>query len=155
MALRLSTKARYGTRAICCIAHHHGHKKPVSIPTIAHEENIPIRYLEQILSHLRREGFIKSVRGPSGGYRLKRAPDRILLGEMIQVLEEDLNIVWCVDPDGTKKCVRQDNCVTHKFWESLNQLIKQTLDSVSIQDLLNGNLSDNNLNALLVKKGKE
>ena len=149
MALRLSTKSRYGTRAVCCLAQHYDNNNPVSIQVIAREEHIPLRYLEQIMTRLRRAGILVSTRGAHGGYKLNRPPDQINLNQIFRALEGNVKIVWCIDPDGKNRCNREASCLSKNLWAHLNQLILRTLKNITIQELIEGKVKDMNIEALL------
>ena len=152
MALRFSTKGRYGIRALCRLARLH-EDGPISIQTIAKHEKIPVRYLEQIMALLRREGIVKSTRGPGGGYKLNRPPDKILLGELIQVLEGKTAVVWCVDEDEKPPCFQKDNCITRDLWKKLDGWFQKIFDSISLQEVVDGNINNINLESLLKNRG--
>jgi Rrf2 family protein len=154
MALRFSTKGRYGIRAICRLAQLHG-DGPVSIQTIAEHENIPIRYLEQIMAHLRREGIVKSTRGPSGGYKLNRPPDQLSLGELIQTLEGKTPVVWCVDADEESRCLREDVCITRDLWKKLNEWFQTIFNRISLQEIIDGKIDNIELEPLFKNQGRK
>lgn len=154
MALRFSTKGRYGIRAICRLARLY-EDGPVSIQTIAKHENIPLRYLEQIMTRLRREGIVKSTRGPGGGYKLIRPPDKLFLGELIQALEGKTPVVRCVDGNEQARCRREDVCVTHDLWKKLNSWFQMILNSISLQEVMDGNVNHMSLESLLKNRGRK
>ena len=134
MALKLSTRGRYGMRALCCLASN-DNGKPLSIQTISDAEKIPLRYLEQIMSRLRRGGIVKSIRGPKGGYELCKKPFEISLDLILQVLEGSLAIVWCADTGKKRRCTRENHCFTKGFWNLLNRGITDVLKQVTLADL--------------------
>ncbi|MCJ7813414.1 Rrf2 family transcriptional regulator [bacterium] len=144
MSLRLSTKGLYSIRAVSRLANQYG-KGPVSIRTIAREEYIPLHYLEQLMSRLRRKGFLKSVRGPGGGYLLTRSPDQISIGDIIQTLEGKVTIAHCVDEDQQTRCGLEKTCISRDFWSALSQRVQCILDSVSLQELIEGKWKQKNL----------
>ena len=152
MALRFSTKGRYGIRALCRLAGSDG-EGPVTIQTIANEENIPIRYLEQIMVKLSRQGILKSARGPGGGYRFDVRPDQVSLGRVLEILEGDISVVWCVDENRETGCARKDTCTAHLLWSTLNHAIRSILNNMTFQDLLDGNLDEIDTGSLL-NRGK-
>lgn len=154
MALRVSTRGRYGIRAVCRLARLY-EDGPVSIQTIAKQENIPIRYLEQIMTRLRREGIVKSTRGPGGGYKLSRPPDGLFLGELVQALEGKTPVVWCVDADEETHCRREDVCITRDLWKKLDSWFQTILNSISLQEVVDGNIIKMNLDSLLKNRGKK
>lgn len=142
MAIRLTTKGRYGIRAICQVAQIQPEDGPLSIQKIAAEEDIPIRYLEQIMTRLRRRGILKSVRGPGGGYRLNRAPDKIKLSEVIEILEGDSPVVWCVDETTERECAKKKECLTRDLWCKMDDMIKHFFDYITLQMLLDKSIHE-------------
>lgn len=154
MALRFSTKGRYGVRALCRLARLY-EDGPVSIETIAKFEDIPIRYLEQIMTRLRREGIVKSTRGPGGGYKLNRPPDKLSLGELIQVLEGKTPVVWCVDADEESRCLREDVCTTRDLWKKLNEWFQTIFNNISLQEIVEGNIDTLELESLFKNQDRK
>ena len=143
---------RYGTRAVCYVAQHRDSADPITIQKIADEEDIPIRYLEQIMVRLRRAGVLKSIRGPGGGYRLPRDPSQILLCEVIEAAEGDLNVVWCVDASSKPRCDRQEGCSSRHIWQQMNEWFKEILSGISIQDVLDKRWDGTDLEIWLKRK---
>ena len=135
MSFRVTTKGRYGLRAICRLINHYG-QGPLSLQEISNCESIPIRYLEQIMSRLRRAGVCTSIRGPGGGYELARAPATINLAEVLLVLEGSVAVVTCSDEDRKACCTLEHRCVTRDFWALLSQTIQTLLENVSLKDLV-------------------
>ncbi|MBA2848106.1 Rrf2 family transcriptional regulator [Thermosulfuriphilus ammonigenes] len=129
---RLSTKGRYGLRAMYEIAR--SYPRPINIKTISERQGVPVRYLEQILNRLRRAGFIESIKGPGGGYVLKRKPAEINLAEILLELVGPVAITSCLDPE--EGCLRVDRCVFHLLWKALGQQIENFLSTITLEDLL-------------------
>ena len=109
--LRISTRGRYGLRAMLDIAKN-STEKPISILSIAERQEISDKYLEQIFPLLKNAGLIKSVRGPRGGYILGRNPEDITVGQVLRILEGSLSPVECVDDNSQDECARSYNCPT-------------------------------------------
>jgi Rrf2 family cysteine metabolism transcriptional repressor len=131
--LKLSTRARYGTRALLDLARHEG-EKPVQLKEIAGRQNISLHYLEHIIAPLVGAGIVKSTRGARGGLQLIRQAKDIKLGEIIQLLEGGVTPVDCIgDP---ASCARADLCVTRDIWCEMKKAIDATLNSVTLQDLV-------------------
>ena len=143
MSLRLSTKGCYSIRAVSRLVNEYG-KGPLSIRTIAQEEYIPHRYLEQLMSRLRREGFLESVRGPGGGYTLTRPPNQISIGDIIQTLEGKVSIAQCIAENRKCRCRLEKTCVSRDFWSDLSQMVQHILDSVSLQEFVEGTWDQKN-----------
>ena len=132
--MRLSTKSRYGVRAVFDIAYHSG-GLPTQIKEIAKRQEITPRYLEQIFQKLKRAGIVKSIRGPKGGYYLARKSDRITVTDVIRAMEESIEPVFCVRPGKGKKCRREANCVSRMVWLEAGQRLSGYFDSVSIEQM--------------------
>jgi Rrf2 family protein len=133
--MRLSTKSRYGVRAVFDIAYHGG-GDGVQVKDIARRQQISPRYLEQIFQKLRDAGIITSKRGPQGGYSLARNPQNIKVGEIIRVTEGGFEPVCCVHPEKSgKHCDRIAECVTRFIWKEAGEKLEDFFDSVTIGDL--------------------
>jgi Rrf2 family protein len=127
--VRVSTKGDYGVRALIELAHHFG-QGPLQSAEIAARQGIPEPYLDQLLTTLRRAGFIRSVRGPQGGHALVREPENLKLSEVIAVLEGSLSPIACLDePDG---CGKPGFCPQREVWEAVRDATRKILDDVSI-----------------------
>ena len=132
--MKLSTRARYGTRALLDLARHDG-EKPVQLKEIAGRQDISLHYLEHIIAPLVGAGIIRSIRGVRGGLRLTRQPKDVKLGEVIQLLEGTMTPVDCIgDPES---CERAAQCVTRDVWCEMKKAIDATLDAVTLEDLIN------------------
>ena len=130
--MRVSTKGDYGVRALIELAHHFG-QGPLQSAEIAARQSIPEPYLDQLLTTLRRAGFIRSVRGPQGGHALIREPENLKLSEVVGVLEGSLSPISCLDePDG---CSKRGFCSQRAVWEAVRDATRKILDDVSIGDL--------------------
>jgi Rrf2 family protein len=142
--MKLSTRGRYGTRAVLELALRYG-TGPVQVREIAESQEISERYLENILNTLRKSGIVISSRGAGGGYQLSRDPSRITVGEVVRSLEGPLDVVDCT---GDRVCGRESSCVTFHVWNRLKILIEHELDSVTLQDLVKQNRQLNKIKAL-------
>ena len=132
--LRLSTKGQYGVRAMFEIAKHYK-KGPLTIKEIAGKQGVSISYLEQLLNKLRKTKLIKSLKGPGGGYVLKRDPGLISVGIILKALEGPVAIAQCLDPSA-KGCNRIEGCVARLLWKSLGEKIEHFLETISLKDLI-------------------
>jgi Rrf2 family protein len=130
--MRLSTKSRYGVRALFDIAYHSkGH--PTQIKEISRREGITPRYLEQIFQRLKKAGMVKSIRGPKGGYYLSRPPEKIIVGDIIRAMDESIEPVHCARMTrGRKKCRRESMCAAQVIWQEAGQRLREYLDSTSL-----------------------
>jgi Rrf2 family protein len=130
--MKVSMKGDYGVRALVELAHHYG-EGPVQSAVIANRQSIPEPYLDQLLTSLRRAGFIRSVRGPQGGHALIRDPHDLRLSEAVSALEGSLSPIACLDdPNG---CHRTNSCCLRGVWEEIEQATTKILDGISIADL--------------------
>ena len=130
--MKVSTKGDYGVRALVELAHRYG-QGPTQSAEIASRQEIPEPYLDQLLTTLRRAGFIRSVRGPQGGHALIPEPHDVNMSEVVVALEGSLAPIACVDdPDA---CTKEGGCVQRHVWERVRDATDEILKSVSIADL--------------------
>ena len=109
--------------------------KPVRVKEIAERQDISEKYMEQIMSILNKAGFVRSIRGPQGGYFLTRKPEDYTVGMILRLTEGSLSPVDCLD-EGTEGCPRQEDCVTFILWKQLDEAIRGVVDKVTLQDLV-------------------
>jgi len=131
--MKLSTKGRYGTRALLELALHQG-KGPVLLRAIAQRQQIPLQYLEHLITPLITGGIVRSIRGPRGGVSLAKSPEEIRLSEVIQLLEGSIAPADCVNNPGV--CARSKSCVTRDIWDELKKAMNEVLESITLQDLV-------------------
>ncbi len=132
--MKISTKGRYALRLMIDLAMNTG-INPVSIKDIAARQDISDKYLEQIISTLNKAGYVKSVRGPQGGYRLTKDPREYTVGAVLRLTEGSLAPVVCLE-DEINQCDRQDCCATLRLWKQLNDAITGVVDHVTLADLV-------------------
>lgn len=137
--MKLSTKGRYGLRALIDLVVH-SEKEPVSIASIAARQHISESYLEQLIAKLRRAGLVSSVRGAGGGYTPSRAADKISVGDVLRALEGSLDLVDCPGLEEENGCGKADVCVTKYVWKRINDSINRTVDEIKISDLVRESL---------------
>lgn len=129
----LTTKGRYAVMAVIEVADNK-EDKPLSLATISKRQNISLSYLEQIFARLRREGIVKSIKGPGGGYILGRDSSQITASQVIKAIGETIKMTRCATDKGG--CVTKSaKCKTHSLWRGLEDSIYQYLDSITLQDL--------------------
>ena len=133
--LKLTTKGRYGLRAVIDLAVY-AKEEPVSLAAVAERQNISISYLEQLIAKLKKAGIVKSTRGAQGGYTLAKTPDKISVGEILRALEGTLNPVDCVAGKKDSECSSFDFCVTKYVWQRISDSINDTVDAISLAELL-------------------
>lgn len=132
--MKISTKGRYALRLMLDIALNDA-KTPVRIKDIAERQQISDKYLEQIVSSLNKAGFVKSLRGPQGGYRLTKKPEGYTVGMILRLIEGSLAPVACLDDD-INNCTRADRCPTLILWEKLYDAISEVVDNITLADLI-------------------
>lgn len=131
--MRVSTKGRYGLRAMVDLAEHEK-GKAIPIREISERQNISEQYLEQLFATLRKAGLVKSVRGAHGGYMLNHEPEDISVGDILTTLEGPIAPVDCVI-DKEEFCNYIDKCVIHELWEELADSIKNVVDNMTLAEL--------------------
>ncbi|QEK12101.1 Rrf2 family transcriptional regulator [Crassaminicella thermophila] len=141
--MKLSTKGRYGVKAMFELALSYG-DGPIALNSIADKQNLSVHYLEQLFSNLRKAGLVKSVRGAQGGYILARKPEDITVGDIIRTLEGPLAPAECVIENDSKECYKADYCVTRTIWEKIRDSINNVVDSITLQDMINDYKKMNN-----------
>ena len=145
--MRLTTKSRYGTRLILDLALN-AQNKPVCLSEISKRQSISLKYLEKLIRQLKKAGFVKSMRGPYGGYMLARPMDDISVGDIVRVLEGSKTITACTEGDnicGT--CMPAGECLTKYIWAETGKAMFEKLDSFKIDKLIQKS------NEIIRKKG--
>ena len=132
--MKISTKGRYALRVMLDLAINNTGEY-IPLRDISERQNITVKYMEQIISLLKKSGFLKSTRGNGGGYRLSKAPDDYTVGDILRAAEGSLAPVSCLE-DEENQCERSSICPTLKFWTGLDKTINDYVDSVTLQDLL-------------------
>ena len=142
--MKLSTKGRYGLRALIDLAQNSG-EEPVSITSISTRQDLSERYLEQLMSMLKKAGLVRSVRGAGGGYVLARKLEEISVGDVLRALEGSLEPVDCAGFEPEGGCSVSDSCVTKYVWKKINDSINQTVDEIRLDQLVkdNGKICEN------------
>ena len=130
--MRLTTKGRFAVTAMLDLALQNT-DKPVTLADISERQGISLSYLEQLFSRLRRNGLVKSVRGPGGGYRIAKNQAEITISEIITAVDEQIDATQC---GGQENCHDERRCMTHDLWASLNDKILEYLSGVSLTDLV-------------------
>ena len=131
--MKLSTRARYGTRALLDIAFH-ADEMPILLRDIAKREHISLSYLEHLITPLVSAGIVRSTRGARGGIWLAKSPQEIKLSEVIQLLEGSIAPVECLND--ANYCPRISFCVTRDVWDELKKAMDEVLGSTTLQDLV-------------------
>ena len=131
--MRLSTRTRYGIRAILEMARHY-RQGPLQIRVIAERQDISVKYLEQLMAALKSAGFVKSVRGSKGGYVLAKEANQIKLSDVFNCLEGPVITSECVD--NSDYCIRTADCVARELWTEVQDAIMAILQSKTLQNLV-------------------
>ena len=127
----ISTKGRYALRMMIDIAAY-SNGNPVSLKDVSQRQDISIKYLEQVVSLLVKRGFLISIRGNNGGYKLSKKPEEYKVGDILRAAEGDLKPIECLGSD----CSKKGACMTFPFWKGLDKAIESYVDSKTLQDLL-------------------
>jgi len=130
--MKLSTKGRYGVKAMVDLAINYG-EQPVSIKSISERQSISEYYLEQLFSSLRKAKLIKSIRGAQGGYVLNRAPEEITIYDVINVLEGPIEVSNCLEE---VTCNNIDCCATRLLWQKIKNSIDSVTSSITLKDIV-------------------
>ncbi|MDD5126794.1 MAG: Rrf2 family transcriptional regulator [Dehalococcoidales bacterium] len=130
--MKLSTRARYGTRALLDLVRQPPNE-PVQLKEIARRQGVSLHYLEHLITPLITAGIIRSIRGARGGVKLARPAEQISLAEIIRLLEGSLTPVECIDkPDN---CPRAAACATRDVWSEMQQIIQNFLEGITLRDM--------------------
>ena len=132
--MKISTKGRYALRLMLDIAMNDA-VEPVRLKDVAERQSISVKYLEQIISQLVRAGYVKSIRGPQGGYRLVKAPKEYTVGMILRQVEGNMVPVACLE-DEESGCELQSQCVTLRIWKELDEAMRSVLDKYTLADLM-------------------
>ena len=131
--MKLSTRSRYGVRILLELARQ-SDRLPLQVSVISRQQEIPAKYLEQLIRTLKKADLITSVRGAKGGHILARNPDAISLGAIVRLFEEQHELVRCISsPD---VCHMADDCRVRLAWKEATDALYERLDAITIADLL-------------------
>ena len=133
--MKITTKGRYGLWALIDLAKY-SEIEPVSINSIAARQGISERYLEQLMTLLKKAGLIKSIRGAGGGYVLAKEMSEISVGDVLRALEGNLEPVECTGFSEEASCEAAGGCVTKYVWQRINESINQTVNEISLKQLV-------------------
>lgn len=132
--MRVSTKGRYALRLMIDLAVH-DNGKFIALKDVSERQQISIKYLEQIVTPLNRAGLLKSGRGAQGGYRLARLPSEYTAGDILRAIEGNFAPISCLEDD-ENQCENFDTCATVEFWDGLQRVVNEYLDSTTLYDLV-------------------
>lgn len=134
--MKISTRVRYGLKALVYIAEKSGEDKLVRIKEIADDQNISVQYLEQILFKLKNENIIEGKRGPNGGYRLAKNPEEITLHELYKILDEEEKVIDCNESKENKANCNGQSCGTTCIWNKLDNAMTKILEETTLNDFI-------------------
>lgn len=137
--MKLSTKGRYGVKAMVDLAIHQG-VEPVSIKSISQRQNISEYYLEQLFAPLRRAEMIKSIRGAQGGYTLNKEARDITVLDIMNILEGPIEVSDCLENEA---CSNIDCCATRTVWKKLKDSIDGVMEGITLQDIVDDYRTNN------------
>lgn len=146
--MKISTRGRYAVRVMLDLGLHNTGEY-IKVKDIAKRQSISEKYLEQIISILNKAGFVHSVRGAQGGYRLAGKPETYTVGMILRLTEGSLSPVSCLDNDPVQ-CERYEYCETVMIWKRLADAINGVIDNVTIQDLINRHNEQNAVNDYVI-----
>jgi len=133
--MRLSRKGRYGVRAMVCLAMIGG-DSPISTKRVAETEGIPVAFLEQLLFRLKKAGFVRSRRGPKGGFALTKRPEDIRMIDILEALDEAILPAECVAPESSRPgCSMKKRCASHLLWQRLSDTVRDVLEKTTLADV--------------------
>ena len=130
--MKISTKGRYALRVMIDLAVN-DKGDYVSLKDVSNRQEVSLKYLEQIMAMLNKAGYVKSTRGNNGGYRLAKSPEEYKVGDILRKTEGDLAPIACVNGE---ECGKRENCKTFKFWQGLDNVINEYVDSKTLGDLI-------------------
>jgi Rrf2 family protein len=137
-----STKGRYALRAMTDLATHSGW---VSLGDVSERQDISRKYLEQVIALMHKAGYVESLRGKGGGYRLTRKPEQYTIGEILRAAEGSLAPVACLQCTNDTLCPRITDCPTVDVWRGLGRVTSSYLDSKTLADIIpNNSCSEHN-----------
>ncbi|MBI3928607.1 MAG: Rrf2 family transcriptional regulator [Armatimonadetes bacterium] len=132
---KLSTRSSYGLRACLALACGYG-GPPLSVAALSEKNNIPRRYLEQILNALRRKELVEATRGPRGGYRLAHEPRAVSVGDIVRAVEGDMEQILCSVPElRSEECRTTTGCISRRLCYDLETTLMRILDGTTLEDL--------------------
>lgn len=132
--MKVSTKGRYALRLMVDLGLN-GEDSFISLKDISRRQNISIKYLEQIVTPLNRAGLVRSARGAQGGYKLAKAPSEYTAGQILRTIEGSMAPVACLEYE-PNECKLYERCATIEFWQGMNRVITEYVDSVTLEQLI-------------------
>lgn len=138
--MMISTRGRYALRVLIDLAEHMG-KGYIPMKQIAARQGISLKYLEQIVPALSKNGFVEGVHGKGGGYRLLKTPKECVVGDILRLAEGDLAPVACLCKDA-KPCERAYQCRTYPMWTEFYRIVNEYFDGITLADIMQTDMAD-------------
>lgn len=132
--LRISSRGRYGVKAVFELARHYG-QAPVPLASVARAQGVPEPYLEQLMPALKRAGVVASARGAQGGYRLSRPPGAVTVGDVVRALEGPIHLATCTSDDA-EDCPALLECIGPDVWTRVQEVLVAAMDGMTFESLL-------------------
>ncbi|MBW1643326.1 MAG: Rrf2 family transcriptional regulator [Deltaproteobacteria bacterium] len=134
--MRLTTKSRYGTRLLLDLAIY-SKKEPVRLSDVSKRQGISLKYLEKLIRNLKQAGYVKSIRGPYGGYMLAKPTKEISVGDIVRIMEDSQTITDCTEKENVcGVCTQAGECLSQWIWMETAKAMFEKLDSFKIDKLL-------------------
>ncbi len=134
--MKISYKGDYALKAILDLSYRVEEKRAVSISEISKRQNIPAQYLEQIMLVLKGAGMIGSKRGVGGGFFLKKAPEDIVIGDVVRLVEGPIEPIACGRKIHDYSCGEEEECVFREVWVNVTEAISEIVDNVTFADIM-------------------
>jgi Rrf2 family iron-sulfur cluster assembly transcriptional regulator len=151
--MRITTRGRYAVRASVALARLQKPNSPISITSLAKEEDISSIFLEQIFFRLRKAGIVASVRGPGGGFYFAKSPENVSIKEILAAVGENLDLNFC--DRHAKDCDCKDFCSSHTIWEEITTIVSGYLENLSLAMVVKREASMNTMNTDTGNTGNE
>lgn len=136
--MMISTKGRYALRVLLDLAEN-SEKGYIPMKTVAERQNLSLKYIERIIPALSKNNYVEGIHGKGGGYKLSKSPKDYKIGDILRLAEGNLTPVACLGCN-SKQCDRAGICKTLPMWKKFDSLVNEFFDSITLQDLMNGNL---------------
>ena len=135
--MKLSARTRYAVRILVKLGQH-GTETPLKTTVLSESSGVTVQFIEQILRPLKKAGLINSMRGASGGHMLAKSPASVSVGDVIRIMEGHVGLTACCDQELAEDCPRKEFCTTRTVWLKASQVLEKELDSISLQDIIDG-----------------
>ena len=134
--MKITYKGDYALKAILDLSGFYGTDRVIPLIEISQRQDIPEKYLEQIMLMLKRAGFVESKRGIGGGFQLVKPPKEITLGDVVRVIEGPIEPISCVDHNQDSCCGEEAHCAFREVWQKVADSISSIVDQVTFEDLM-------------------